>query len=71
MAARQVYEGSRQIRGEVMVSPYLQAAYPDFQALTGSGEFFLLGQAWLQPMCAALYAKREGAQAGAGSDSGL
>jgi exodeoxyribonuclease V gamma subunit len=57
-AARRVYDGAGEQRGEVDGSPYLQAVYPDFAALTRNGEFFSLAQAWLRPMRAALYADR-------------
>jgi exodeoxyribonuclease V gamma subunit len=57
-AARKVYEGGAETRGEVDGSAYLRAVYPDFGSLTRSGEFFALAQAWLRPMRAALYADR-------------
>jgi exodeoxyribonuclease V gamma subunit len=64
-AARKVYEGAGEQRGEVDGSPYLQAVYPDFASLARSGEFFSLAQAWLRPMRAALYADRNRNKAGA------
>ncbi|CAM3594152.1 RecBCD enzyme subunit RecC [Bordetella sputigena] len=57
-SARKVYEGAAEQRGEVDDSPYLQAVYPDFQALAHSGEFFALAQSWLRAMRASLYADR-------------
>jgi exodeoxyribonuclease V gamma subunit len=57
-AARKIYEGAVETRGEVDGSPYLQAVYPDFAALARSGEFFSLAQDWLRAMRAALYADR-------------
>ncbi|AOB33305.1 exodeoxyribonuclease V subunit gamma [Bordetella sp. H567] len=57
-AARKVYEGAAEQRGEVDGSPYLQAVYPDFASLTHSGEFFALAQGWLRVMRASLYADR-------------
>lgn len=68
-AARKVYEGGVETRGEVDGSAYLRAVYPDFASLTGSGEFFALAQAWLRPMRAALYADRnKGRPAAAGME---
>jgi exodeoxyribonuclease V gamma subunit len=60
-AARKVYEGSGDAMGEVDASPYLQSAYPDFAALSGSGEFFILAETLLRPMRAALYADKKAA----------
>jgi exodeoxyribonuclease V gamma subunit len=57
-AARKVYEGGAETRGEVDGSAYLRAVYPDFASLSRSGEFFALAQGWLRPMRAALYADR-------------
>jgi exodeoxyribonuclease V gamma subunit len=57
-AVRKVYEGAGEQRGEVNDSPYLQAVYPNFLALTRTGEFFSLAQAWLRPMRVALYVNR-------------
>ncbi|OZI67369.1 exodeoxyribonuclease V subunit gamma [Bordetella genomosp. 11] len=57
-AARKVYEGAAEQRGEVDGSPYLRAVYPDFASLARSGEFFALAQGWLRLMRASLYADR-------------
>jgi exodeoxyribonuclease V gamma subunit len=57
-AARKVYEGAAEQRGEVDGSPYLQAVYPDFPSLIRGGEFFALAQSWLRAMRASLYADR-------------
>jgi exodeoxyribonuclease V gamma subunit len=68
-AARKVYEGGAETRGEVDGSAYLRAVYPDFASLARSGEFFTLAQDWLRPMRAALYADRnKGRPAAAGME---
>ncbi|ANN65155.1 exodeoxyribonuclease V subunit gamma [Bordetella bronchialis] len=69
-AARKVYEGAAEQRGEVDGSPYLQAVYPDFAALARGGEFFTLAQAWLRTMRAMLYADRAKGKAASPSREG-
>jgi exodeoxyribonuclease V gamma subunit len=66
--ARNVYEGSRRAPGRVGRSAYLAAVYPDFEALTGSGEFYELARQLLGPMRVALHAskKKNGAKAAKG-----
>ncbi|OZI26854.1 exodeoxyribonuclease V subunit gamma [Bordetella genomosp. 9] len=68
-AARKIYEGVGEQRGEVDDSAYLQAVYPDFTALTHGGEFFALAQSWLRAMRASLYADRNRAKAADGQEA--
>lgn len=53
-AARAAYEGGFNNEGEVGHCPYLERAYPDFAALTASGEFETLAEQLLRPLWGAL-----------------
>ena len=55
--ARRVYEGDGYIPGERDSSAYLQRAWPDFAALSNSGEFARLAEALLRPLYLATFAK--------------
>jgi exodeoxyribonuclease V gamma subunit len=57
-AALKVYEGGFNQKGEVETDPYLARAYPDFAALTASGEFADLAETLLRPLYEALPADK-------------
>lgn len=59
-AARRTYEGTENSTGEVLNDPYLRRAYPDYAALTRSGEFFELAETLLRPLQQALHAHESG-----------
>ncbi len=54
--AQAAYEGRLQNSGEVQGDAYLQRAYPDFAALSASGEFIQLAERLLRPLDAVLNA---------------
>jgi exodeoxyribonuclease V gamma subunit len=51
-----IYEGAYMLTGEVESSPYLQRTWPDFDALTRTGEFDLLTNHLLRPLFEATFA---------------
>ncbi len=53
-AARKTYEGAFQQAGEVETDAYLRRAYPDFAALTASGQFSDLADSLLRPLLDAI-----------------
>ena len=57
-AALKVYEGGFNQKGEVETDPYLARAYPDFAALTASGEFADLAETLLRPLYEAMPADK-------------
>ena len=65
-AARSRYEGDAYAKGratgELTHNPYLQRAWPSFDALTASGEFGELAESLLRPILAALPARATGAK---------
>ena len=61
-AARTVYEGGYGNDGELGASPYLRRAFPDFDALVGSGEFEALAERLLRPLHDAIHQRAEGAE---------
>jgi exodeoxyribonuclease V gamma subunit len=56
-ATRSIYEGANKKKGEVETNAYLQRAYPDFNALSASGEFADLAETLLRPLQHAMPAK--------------
>jgi exodeoxyribonuclease V gamma subunit len=54
-AARKTYEGAYMQTGEVQADPYLARAYPDFAALSASGEFGMLAERLLRPLFDAMH----------------
>jgi len=58
--ARHTYEGGAYQTGEVETDACLGRAYPDFTALTASGEFYELAERLLRPLTNAIPAKAEG-----------
>ena len=56
-ATRTTYEGGFKLKGEVETCAYLQRAYPDFDALSASGEFADLAETLLRPLQRAMPAK--------------
>ncbi|WP_295391950.1 exodeoxyribonuclease V subunit gamma [uncultured Thiodictyon sp.] len=56
-AARKVYEGADQQRGEVETDAYLARAYPGFDALCADGAFTHWAETLLRPLFEALHAK--------------
>lgn len=58
--ARHTYEGGAYQTGEVETDACLGRAYPDFTALTASGEFYELAERLLRPLGDAIPAKAEG-----------
>ena len=56
-SAKSVYEGSYKLTGEVQSSPYLRRAWPDFETLTGDGEFARLTDSLLRPLFTATFAE--------------
>lgn len=56
-ATRTIYEGANKKKGEVETNAYLQRAYPDFNALSASGEFADLAETLLRPLQRAMTAK--------------
>lgn len=59
-AAGKTYAGAFRQAGEVESDPYLRRAYPDFAALTASGEFFALAELLLRPLLEAIPARAKG-----------
>jgi exodeoxyribonuclease V gamma subunit len=55
--ARAVYHGGYHQSGELETNPYLQRAWPSFEALTESGEFADLAEALLRPLQRAIFAR--------------
>jgi exodeoxyribonuclease V gamma subunit len=53
-----IYEGAYMLTGEVESSPYLQRTWPDFEALSGTGEFDLLANRLLRPLYDATFASK-------------
>jgi exodeoxyribonuclease V gamma subunit len=56
-ATRTAYEGGFNQKGEVETNSYLQRVYPDFNALSASGEFADLAETLLRPLQRAMTAK--------------
>ena len=56
-AARKTYEGASKQSGEIETCAYLQRTYPDFKALSASGEFAGLAETLLRPLQRAMPAK--------------
>ena len=54
-SAKSVYEGGYMLTGEVESSPYLRRAWPDFETLTGDGEFARLADSLLRPLFTATF----------------
>lgn len=67
--AGKTYEGDANQLGEVASSPYLQRAYPDFAALSASGEFARLAADLLGPLLRLIHAKGGAGQAAAGASA--
>ncbi|MBI1906180.1 MAG: exodeoxyribonuclease V subunit gamma [Rhodocyclales bacterium] len=57
VAARATYHGGYRQSGELETNPYLQRAWPSFEALTESGEFVELAEALLRPLQRAIFAR--------------
>lgn len=68
-AARRAYEGTENTSGEVLNDPYLRRAYPDYAALTRTGEFFELAGTLLRPLQQALHTQESGTPRRAGAAS--
>jgi exodeoxyribonuclease V gamma subunit len=66
-AARSTYEGGFN-KGEVQQSASLRRAYPDFGALSASGEFASFSELLLGPLLAAVKKKDKAAANAAGAD---
>ena len=56
-AARKAYDGAYKQQGEVNTCAYLHRTYPDFNALSASGEFAELAETLLRPLQRAMPAK--------------
>ncbi len=54
-SAKSVYEGGYKLTGEVQSSPYLRRTWPDFETLTGDGEFARLADSLLRPLFTAAF----------------
>lgn len=57
--ARNIYEGGYRQVGEAQRSPYLQHCYPDFAALSATGEFQDLAERLLSPLQQAIFVDKK------------
>ncbi|MDD1649077.1 MAG: exodeoxyribonuclease V subunit gamma, partial [Methylococcaceae bacterium] len=67
-ATLKAYEGTENSIGEVQTDAYQQRAYPDYAALSRSGEFYTLAEALLRPLQQAIHVNES---SGANNPSGV